>query len=285
MSVIVPCFNEEDNLKFQVEALLNESWDESWEVLLCDNGSTDSTVKVIKRYSRNEDKIKYVDASKKKGVSYARNRGVEEAQGELIAFIDADDIIATGWVPAIAEGIRLHSFVASKRDQFVNDNKVGNKINTKNPSKGLIQYNYVDYLPFSGGCGLGIRRKIHEKIGGFDEELIYCEDTDYCWRVQLQGIPLIFWPKALVHVRTRESTMDLFRQGLNWGEYNALLYKKFKPYGIPNVSYLRGIKLWVKLLRRIFFLWKKWQRDTFIKGLGYRIGMLKGSIRFRVFAP
>ena len=60
---------------------------------------------------------------------------------------------------------------------------------------GLIPYTYPPFLPHAGGSSLGVKRALHEAIGGFDEDLPALEDTDYCWRIQLAGTPLVLVPE------------------------------------------------------------------------------------------
>ncbi len=285
LSVVIPCYNAEATLGEQLDALLKEEWNEPWEILVSDNGSADRTRDIAREYVSENSGVRYVDASGRKGPSHARNRGAAEARGTLIAFVDADDVIATGWVAAITQGIRKHSFVASKMDGIRLNGEESEEVKPMRQQTGLMEYRYTPFLPFAGGCGLGVTKALHRKVGGFDEEMLYCEDCDYCWRIQLSGTPLIFWPAAQVHIRNPQNHLGLFRQARNWGEYNAALYKKFLSAGIPPVSLKRGMKLWWRALSRAPRMWRPLERHAFIWYFGYRVGMLKGSIKYRVFAP
>src|SRR5690606_18360027 len=97
--------------------------------------------------------------------------------------------------------------------------------------KELNRLWYSPYLLHAGGCGLGIRRSLHEKVGGFDESLPRLMDTDYCIRVQLTGVTLQFVPDALVHVRRRNRGRELFWQARVWARYNTYLYSRYRRPG------------------------------------------------------
>ena len=88
-SVITPCFNAEKYLSHCVESILKQKFSD-WELFLIDDGSTDSTPKLCDDYAEKDNRIKVIH-QKNAGVSAARNRGLDEAQGKWIVFIDSDD--------------------------------------------------------------------------------------------------------------------------------------------------------------------------------------------------
>ncbi|MDD3648076.1 MAG: glycosyltransferase family A protein [Candidatus Dojkabacteria bacterium] len=96
-SVIIPVLNEENFIPKLLKSL-NEQTFKNFEVIVVDNGSKDSTPKVINEL---EDSLKYpikIVHCKEKGISYARNFGVEYAKGEYLIFFDADGVISGKWL-------------------------------------------------------------------------------------------------------------------------------------------------------------------------------------------
>ena len=89
ISVIMPVYNVEDYVAEAIESVRQQSYGE-WELLLIDDGSTDESSKICKAYAEKEEKIRYI-RKENGGVSSARNRGLPEAAGEWIYFMDADD--------------------------------------------------------------------------------------------------------------------------------------------------------------------------------------------------
>lgn len=98
VSVIVPFLNEELLLKEAVESVLSQTYT-SWELILVDDGSTDASSSIAQKYAADyEGKIFYYEheGHVNKGLSASRNKGIEQAQGDFIAFLDADDV----WLPS-----------------------------------------------------------------------------------------------------------------------------------------------------------------------------------------
>ncbi|WP_252699692.1 glycosyltransferase [Natronosalvus vescus] len=96
-SVIVPTYNEAGTIETCLEALLGQTYDE-YEIIICDNGSTDNTRDIVNEYP-----VKLVVEDKIQGSYEARNKGVEVAKGDILAFTDADCRPTKQW---IAEGVR-----------------------------------------------------------------------------------------------------------------------------------------------------------------------------------
>jgi len=286
LSVIIPCLNAKSTIGLQLDSLSQQEWHKPWEVIVADNGSTDETLKIVESYQGRIQRLRIVDASDKKGPAHARNVGAANSKAELLAFCDADDEVAPGWVAAIGESISANGIVASRLEFKKLSDPLYVKAKKKCRQKdGLINYTYVPYFPHADTSGLGVKRSIHEKLNGFDEKMIFCEDADYCWRAQLTGLSLHFEPKALVHKRHKATRSGRFYQARKWGEYNVLLNKKFRPMGMPKVSWRVGLRLWWNLLKRFpKVITHKEKRENWIWQLGYRYGHLYGSIKHRIIA-
>jgi glycosyltransferase involved in cell wall biosynthesis len=91
VSVIIPCFNQARFLSDSVGSVLAQTH-EDWECVIVNNGSTDNTEEVGKAYAAKDGRIRCINHSRP-GVSGARNRGLAEARGQYIQFLDADDVI------------------------------------------------------------------------------------------------------------------------------------------------------------------------------------------------
>src|SRR2546428_12408379 len=199
LSVVIPCRNSADQLPRQLWALAREKWQGWWEVVIADNGSTDGTRKVAEGFTDRLPHLLVVDASARRGASYARNIGARSASGEAFVFLDADDQIAPGYLPAMADALAHHDFVAAHRDsESLNTGWVRLSRRT-HPYEGFR--NFYGFLPHAGGYRNGGRRFIFESAGGLGEDNLGGEDVDFCWRVQLAGIPLRLVAAAAVRGR------------------------------------------------------------------------------------
>ncbi|MCK9152240.1 glycosyltransferase family 2 protein [Methanobacterium alcaliphilum] len=91
VSIIIPVFNTEDYLEECLDSLINQTL-KNIEIICINDGSTDNSLNILKDYAARDNRIKIID-KKNEGQSVARNRGVKEAKGEYIAFVDSDDYI------------------------------------------------------------------------------------------------------------------------------------------------------------------------------------------------
>jgi glycosyltransferase involved in cell wall biosynthesis len=287
LTVILPCLNVENYLGGQLEALAGQQWSEPWEIIVADNGSTDRSADIVESYRGRFSNLRLVDASDRRGSAHARNVAAWTATGESLAFCDADDEVAPGWVAAMGRALAKYQFVACRLE--------GEKLNPPwlsaargGPQRdGVQRFRFPPYLPHAGAGTLGIRRTVHEAVGGFDESMLFASDTDYCFRVQLTHTELHFVPDAVIHLRHRDSLTALYRQGRNWETYKVLLYKKYRKYqppDTPSLSWKNGLYAWVNLLRHAPYIRGKASLVRWVWDFAVLVGWLKGSIKYRVLA-
>lgn len=99
ITVVIPVYNTEKYLKECINSLLNQTLKEI-EFIFVNDGSTDSSQSIIESYQKNDSRITLVN-QQNQGVSVARNRGIEKAQGEFIAFVDSDDYVKNDMYEAL----------------------------------------------------------------------------------------------------------------------------------------------------------------------------------------
>lgn len=288
LSVIIPCFNGADTIAIQLEALARQQWSEPWEVIVSDNGSSDGSMEIVKRYEGHVPNLRIVDASDKRGQAHAKNIGAQFAIGESLAFCDADDEVASGWVAAMGKALSKYDFVACRIDIEKLNLPWVRKNRRHAQQDGIPKYDYPPYLLHAGGSTIGVKRWLHQAIGGFDESMILLEDTDYCWRIQLKGVEFHFVPDAVMHVRLRKSLKGIYRQAYGYGEYNVKIYKRYLPLGMPKLSWKQGVLSWkafiMNFIKSIPRIHDKGDVAYWAWHFGWYIGRLKGSIKYRVFA-
>lgn len=88
VSIIVPTYNSETYITQALKSVFNQSYD-NWEIILVDDASIDSTVKIARGFP--DKRLKIIENARNRGVSYGRNRGIKEARGKWIALLDSDD--------------------------------------------------------------------------------------------------------------------------------------------------------------------------------------------------
>jgi glycosyltransferase involved in cell wall biosynthesis len=282
VSVVIPCLNAAETIGVQLEALANQQWSQAWEVIISDNGSTDNTVSIVEQYQTRIPNLRIVDASNRKGAAHARNLAAKVANGESLLFIDADDEVAPGWLAAMGEALSKYDFVAGKHEyKKLNDLQVVKWHQLEEDSGEILE---SKYLPFAGGGNLGIKRSLHNAINGFDETLLQLEDVDYCWRAQQAGTKLHYTPEAIAHIRLRGNLTALYKRSWIIGTCEALLYKKHRKLGMPELmSWKVFVKTPVILVLQLLSLQIR-NKESFARWLmsfAWRGGQLRGCLKYR----
>jgi glycosyltransferase involved in cell wall biosynthesis len=284
LSVIIPAYNAGSTISQQLEALRLQEWSKPWEVVVVNNRSTDNTVEVVNSFRGKIPSLRVIDAPEKAGPAYALNRGVRESRGEWLAFCDADDVVSDGWVAAMGDALAEHELVSGPFET--------GRLNTHdfqrhrlNPQPcGIQEYCYPPYLQHAATANLGVRRYVFDALGGFDETMLALQDTDFCWRAQLNGVKLVAVPDAVLHYRFRSDITGLVKQAFSYAVNNVRIYKKYRAHGMPKLGIRRGIVNWIDLALGIHELARPETKANWLWNAGWLAGRLYASIKYRVFA-
>jgi len=202
-SIIVPTYNRAKFLKIAIESVLNQTFTD-YELIIVDDGSTDDTAQLVKKYLKNltpntknlKPKISYIHQPHQ-GVTPARNRGIKEAKGEFICFLDSDDRFRKEKLQITYKYIQKHpqyKVFHSEEVWYRNGALLPQKIHHKKPS-GNVFKDAVKLCCVSISTA-AIKREIFEQIGIFDESLPACEDYDFWLRVTAK-FPILLIPQYL----------------------------------------------------------------------------------------
>jgi glycosyltransferase involved in cell wall biosynthesis len=281
LSVVLSTFNREDLVGGQLEALARQEWSKPWEVVVADNGSTDSTLAIVESYRERLPQLRVVDASERPGMAYAMNAATAVARGRAFAFLNDDDEVATGWLAAMGAALERHPFVAARLD-----------VVRFNPPWVIAFRNHPQYEKLDGwyrapdwkyaaGAAIGVQRVAHEAVGGFDARFVHIQDVDYCFRLALAGYPLTFVPDAVVHYRFRDDLRGTYRNARAYGQWTVPVYKRFVPLGLPRPPRTAALRGWAHLAKLLLLVRDRASLARFVWQLGWRIGLVQGSVRFR----
>ncbi|MEM5766315.1 MAG: glycosyltransferase [Candidatus Aenigmatarchaeota archaeon] len=211
VSVIVPTLNEEKYIEFTLKALKAQDYKGKYEIIVADGNSKDNTVKIAKKYV---DKVIVV---KKKGVSAGKNAGAREAEGEILVFIDADTVatfnLLTEIVKKFEEGVVGVTCpimpLSAKITEFLLFWMYGQ----------FVKISLKTKTPQVTGVCVAYERKAFEKIGGFNENIRFCEDFDISERISKLG-KIVCTDSAFV--------MTFPRRIRKWGKIKSIIkYVKF----------------------------------------------------------
>ncbi len=266
-------------MKVQLEALAAQEYEEPWELLFLDNGSTDGSAETARQYEGIIPNLRIIDASAERGQPYALNLGIKLAHGPFILTCDADDEVAPGWLRAMAEALKEHRFVASRVDHV--------KLNPpwlqwNQQSDVLPKLWYHPHMPYAAGATLGFRKSLFEEIGRFDPALPYLHDTEFCIQAQLRGVTIVLVKDAVLHYRKRTSLKAHYRQSRNYAVYNTILAKRYEPQGQKKWPHVKEyIMEWIrffKLLPRIRSITRRYDMGWIV---GRQLGRVEGVVKFR----
>lgn len=280
-SVIIPVLNGAATIGEQLDALARQQEAPEFEVLVCDNGSTDATRDVVARY-HDRLVLKVLDATDRKGASHARNVGLLAAKGEVLAFCDADDIVADDWLQVLDRSVAAGHMVAGWLDLARLNARPEGGWSGDGVERALEPIS--GYLPGIGTGNLALCRTDALRVGGFDESFRYgVEDIDFGWRAQQAGLTLSREP-AVVYVRMRADAGPTFRQHRRWGRGNIMLRVRHAAV-LGNVMSLRysatklvrdGMHLPIALFR-----YQPAARRRWLAEFGTTVGELEGHLLFR----
>lgn len=223
VTVVIPAYNAEQTIEDQLAALARQNVDFSWEIVIADNGSTDSTAQIAQRW-RERLPLRIVDASARRGASAARNIAVENARGRYLAFCDADDVVSDTWLETMRDALMDHELVgAGGRRRHLHTSE----LDASYYVMAAYALPFFPQLPLTGGGHMGVHRAVYQSVGGYDESIRVCEDVDLCWRLQLAGHTLTAWPDAIISIRRRDTLVALARQSFATGRGERYLKHRY----------------------------------------------------------
>ncbi len=249
VSVIICALNAEGTLRHQLDALSAQQDAPSFEVLVVDNGSTDNTVAVVADWVASGTGAaagaRVVDASDRRGIPHARNVGVRSAIGRVIAFCDADDVVAARWLAsamaAIAGGA---SAVTGRIYELTPTGRQTHTIlrDTADSVPGCLAG--VGPIPYGWTSNLAVKTEIVMRVGGFDESLppYGCDDIEFGIRLGQHRVQVAYQPEMAIHYRPRSGWRPKARREFRSGVAQACLWARHPDvYGrLPSQTALWG---------------------------------------------
>jgi cellulose synthase/poly-beta-1,6-N-acetylglucosamine synthase-like glycosyltransferase len=254
VSVIVPVFNGASFVETCIAGLVGQNYPkERYEVIVVDNNSTDNTANIIKRYP-----VTYALEDCVQTSYAARNKGIDSALGDILAFTDADCIADQKW---ILNGVKPF---ANRRI-----GGVGGKVEAYKPSNYIERYQarmdvFGQDRHLNGSklsqregkivtCNAFYRKNVFEKIGLFNPALVSGGDHDFSLRVQKEtDYALQYAPDAVVYHQHRSSLVQFWKQYYKYGQGRIYLAKNHKQEEFSKrirYGYARQIYWYLKSIR------------------------------------
>ena len=174
VSVVIACYNAENFIAETIESILNQSY-QNFEIIIVDDGSTDNSAEVIESLLKNDDRIKLYSIEHSGRASVPRNFGVKKSSGDLIAFLDADDLWTKHKLKYQLNTFKEHpntGFVYSMCFTFGEVNFFSEHYELL-PLPFRASKKYSDLKSNGNSIPLSsvlIKKEVFESVGGFDED-------------------------------------------------------------------------------------------------------------------
>ena len=215
ISVVMPCYNAEPYVREAILSVLQQSYT-SWELIIVDDGSTDGSTEIIEELARaNPERIRLVYQSRI-GPSAARNQGLAQAQGNFVAFLDADDY----WHPDALAKLYAALIDAPADVAYCGWQHVGPLAENPQPQIPIDMDDKNTLEHFLKTCpwpinGVLIKRQLIDSLRGFSERRATAMDYDLWLRMLTQKPRLVRVPDVLAfyrHYARHENGIPHWRQ-------------------------------------------------------------------------
>ena len=202
ISVIIPCFNSIDFISRAIHSVLRQTYN-NYEIILVDNNSTDGTHEILLDYQQKFPKLISVFGERKKGAPAARNKGLYEAKGDWLQFLDSDDELLPDKLEkqiAVAESSKADILAASHYVYKTSEHKTEVKIlsiETGDVWEALVLSKLGSTSSFLW------RKRAVLAVGGWDETKTSSQEYDLIFRMLKKNAQLCYWvtPQTIMHHR------------------------------------------------------------------------------------
>ena len=244
VSVVIPCFNEADNIAETVRAAVNQNYP-NLEVIVVDDGSTDATPEVLGELMEENDTLRVVTLASNQGKAVALRTGALVSPNEILVTIDGDALLdrhAVAWI--------VFHFVTGPRVGAVTGNP---RIRTRSTMLGRIQVGEFSSIiglikraqriygrVFTvSGVVTGFRKSALQRCGWWSTDMV-TEDIDISWKLQLDHWDIRFEPNCLCWILMPETFAGLWKQRRRWAQGGAEVLIKY----FGNLLSWRKRRMW-----------------------------------------
>ena len=231
ITIVTPSYNQSGFLEQTIRSVLEQDY-LNIEYIVMDGGSTDNSLEILRRYA---DRLEYWESIADRGQAHAINKGLRRAKGEILGWLNSDDVLLPGTINRIAAAFGEHPEVDVIYGRIERINERGEFIPTPLLPKDKVVFNKQLIV---GECvvnqpGSFWRRRIMGKVGLLDESLVYALDYEYWIRLALSGAVFLRLPDVVAQFRLSSSSKTVGNTAMMAHEQlqvlNSVLAK-------PNIS-------------------------------------------------
>ena len=247
VSVIMASYNSEKTIAESIDSILNQTFSD-WELIICDDGSRDSTFQIIQKYAeRYPDKIVAIQNEQNSKLPYSLNRCLEYAKGEYIARMDADDRSYPERLEKQYDYLMKHpgiDVVGTGMTCFDGNDIIGERLPPKKPSSDIIGVG----VPFFHAT-IMMKKSVYDVLNGYSMKsyVLRCEDVDLWIRFFAKGFKGANLQEPLYYVR-EDMAAAKRRNFKNAANSSRTLFFGFRENGYPVKQYIYVVKPIISIL-------------------------------------
>ncbi len=245
-SVIIPVFNAEKTIENCLASILNQTVTRTFEVIAVNDGSTDSTLKLLERLKH--PKLRIVNQSNA-GPAKARNAGATIALGDILLFTDSDCIADPNWLNQMVEPFAdpevagVQGAYRSKQKEWIAQFI---QIEIEHRYERPKQAKNLDWV---GSYSAAYRKNIFMQVHGFDENFSKAsgEDPELSFKIQKAGKKLVFNPNAIIYHQHPTRLAQYLKKKFQHAYWRVLLYRKHSDKIVKDTYTPESLKLQLAL--------------------------------------
>ena len=249
VSIITPSYNQAKFLEETMLSVLEQDYP-NIEYIIIDGGSDDGSKEIIERYS---DRLAYWQSQKDKGQTDAINQGFAKASGEILAWLNSDDILYPGAVSAAVRQLKAHpemGMVYANCHWIDAEGKVIGDFPAAQTDLKKLRRGYV-HIPQQTAF---FRADLWKKVGPLDDSFYFAMDYDLWTRLASQA-PLLYVQELWAAFRLHEGAKSIAEDDRCWPEMLRVHYRD----GGKKISAFT-IKYWIRKLVQPLWIWLRRQR-------------------------
>ncbi|MBI3008828.1 MAG: glycosyltransferase, partial [Candidatus Omnitrophica bacterium] len=256
---------------------------DSYKVIVVDDGSTDKTGSIAQGYA-----VRYI-RQENQGPAVARNKGVQEAKGDIVLFTDSDCVSDKNWIGEMVRPFDAPEVVAVKGVYKTNQKSLVARFAQIEFEERYKMLKRADSIDMIDTYSAGFRREIFLKAGGFDASFPSAnnEDTELSYRMSKLGFKMVFNPEAKVYHLNHPDSIRRYARLKFWrGYWRMVVYKRFpgkivKDTYTPQALKIQILFLYLSLITLLMLA--IWQKLTILFLFGI-IAFVFSTLPFTLFA-
>lgn len=210
VSILLPCYNAEKHLAYALESILNQDYN-NIQIICINDGSTDSTLTILKEYKTADTRIEILNLEKNKGLITALNAGMDLVRGTYFARMDADDFCPADRIAVQVDYLERHlefDLVSGGYHYFIDNDKPLEYVPPVATRPAALKVISLFSTPLNHAAVLG-KSSLLKKSYVYDKQFPHSEDYELFSRLALEGIPMANLQRSLYWVRLNPESVSI----------------------------------------------------------------------------